>query len=57
MGIVHTLLRSNSITFFLQSFISLFVIVNAIGNVPLFVTLLERFGEAEKTAMMKRPRL
>ena len=44
----------DSITFFLQSFISLFVIVNAIGNVPLFVTLLERFGEAEKTAMMKK---
>jgi len=30
------------------------VIVNAIGNVPLFVTLLERFGEDEKTHMMKK---
>jgi len=54
MDIIQTLLRSNSITFFLHSFISLFVIVNAIGNVPLFVTLLERFGEAEKTTMMKK---
>ena len=50
----NALLKSNSITFFLQSFISLFVIVNAVGNVPLFVTLLERFGEAEKTTMMKK---
>jgi multiple antibiotic resistance protein len=54
MDFLHALLRSNSITFFLQAFISLFVIVNAMGNVPLFVTLLERFGEAEKTIMMKK---
>ena len=54
MDIIQALLRSNSITFFLHSFLSLFVIVNAIGNVPLFVTLLERFGEAEKTTMMKK---
>jgi multiple antibiotic resistance protein len=54
MDVIQALLRSNSITFFLQSFLSLFVIVNAIGNVPLFVTLLERFGEAEKTTMMKK---
>ncbi|OPY78233.1 MAG: hypothetical protein A4E64_00882 [Syntrophorhabdus sp. PtaU1.Bin058] len=54
MDIIHALLKTNSITFFLQSFVSLFVIVNAIGNVPLFVTLLERFSETEKTAMMKK---
>jgi multiple antibiotic resistance protein len=54
MDMVHTLIRSSSITFFLHSFISLFVIVNAIGNVPLFVTLLERFEESEKNTMMKR---
>ena len=54
MDVIQALLRSNSITFFLHSFLSLFVIVNAIGNVPLFVTLLERFGEAEKTTMMKK---
>ena len=54
MDVIHAVLRSSSITFFLQSFISLFVIVNAIGNVPLFVTLLERFSEAQKTAMMKK---
>jgi len=54
MDIVHSLIRSSSITFFLHSFISLFVIVNAVGNVPLFVTLLERFGETERNSMMKR---
>jgi multiple antibiotic resistance protein len=54
MDVIHALLKSNSITFFLQSFVSLFVIVNAIGNVPLFVTLMERFNETEKTAMMKK---
>jgi multiple antibiotic resistance protein len=54
MDHINALLRYNSITFFLQSFISLFVIVNAVGNIPLFVTLLERFGEAEKTTMMKK---
>jgi multiple antibiotic resistance protein len=54
MDVIQALLRYNSITFFLHSFLSLFVIVNAIGNVPLFVTLLERFGEAEKTTMMKK---
>jgi multiple antibiotic resistance protein len=54
MEIIHAFARTDSITFFMHSFLSLFVIVNAIGNVPLFVTLLERFGEAEKTSMMKR---
>jgi len=54
MDVVKSLIRSDSITFFLQSFVSLFVIVNAVGNVPLFVTLLERFGDAEKTSIMKR---
>lgn len=54
MDFFDVLLKSKSITFFIQSFISLFVIVNAIGNVPLFVTLLERFGPEEKAAMMKK---
>ncbi|HVN97422.1 MAG TPA: MarC family protein [Syntrophorhabdaceae bacterium] len=54
MDVIHSIIRSSSITFFLQSFISLFVIVNAVGNIPLFVTLLERFSEAEKTTMMKK---
>jgi multiple antibiotic resistance protein len=50
----HALSASNSVAFFFHSFISLFVIVNAIGNVPLFVALLDRFPEAEKRIMMKR---
>ncbi len=54
MDILHNLIRSHSGTFFLHSFISLFVIVNAIGNVPLFVALLDRFGEVQKTSMVKK---
>jgi multiple antibiotic resistance protein len=50
----HVVSASDSIAFFFHSFISLFVIVNAIGNVPLFVSLLDRFGEAEKRGMMKK---
>ena len=46
--------QSGSLTFFLQSFISLFVIVNALGNVPLFVSILERFDEAQRSAIMKK---
>lgn len=51
---LHAASASDSITFFLHSFISLFVIVNAVGNVPLFVSLLDRFGEPEKKYMMKK---
>jgi multiple antibiotic resistance protein len=54
MNHIHELAQSDSVTFFLNSFISLFVIVNAIGNVAIFVTLLERFEEREKAAMMKK---
>jgi multiple antibiotic resistance protein len=48
------LFQSGGVTFFLHSFVSLFVIVNAVGNVAIFVTLLERFEEREKAAMMKK---
>ncbi len=54
VDVLYAFLKSGSITFFLHSFVSLFVIVNAVGNVPLFVTLLERFSEVEKGVMMKR---
>ena len=46
--------RSGSLTFFLQSFISLFVIVNALGNVPLFVSILERFDDTQKSVIVKK---
>ncbi|HEX2966580.1 MAG TPA: MarC family protein [Syntrophorhabdaceae bacterium] len=54
MGIIHSFLNSSATTFFLQSFISLFVIVNAIGNMPIFVPLLERFSDSEKAVMMRK---
>jgi multiple antibiotic resistance protein len=54
MDIINSLIRSSNITFFFHAFISLFVIVNAIGNVPVFVTILERFTEPQKNSMIKR---
>ncbi len=47
-------IRSESLTFFLQSFISLFVIVNALGNVPLFVSILERFDGSQRSAIVRK---
>ncbi|OPX95903.1 MAG: hypothetical protein A4E62_01296 [Syntrophorhabdus sp. PtaU1.Bin002] len=51
---MQSLLQSTTVQFFLHSFVSLFVIVNAIGNIPIFVTLLERFADSEKRLIMKR---
>jgi multiple antibiotic resistance protein len=54
MDVIHTFIQSKNITFLVHSFISFFVIVDAIGNVPIFVTLLERFEESEKALIMKK---
>ena len=45
---------SSGVSFFVTSFVSLFVIVNAIGNVPIFVTLLERFDDGERKIIVKK---
>ncbi len=45
---------SGTLSFCVKSFVSLFVVVNAIGNVPVFVTLLERFEEGERRLIVKR---
>ena len=45
---------SKAVSFFVRSFVSLFVIVNAIGNAPLFLTLLQRYEEREKRAIIKK---
>jgi multiple antibiotic resistance protein len=47
-------INSSGISFFLTSFVSLFVIVNALGNVPIFLTLLERFTEGERKVIVKK---
>ncbi len=44
----------DNLTFFIQSFVALFVIIDAVGNVPLFVTLLERFGESDRKQIIRR---
>ena len=40
--------QSGTLTFFLKSFVSLFVIVNALGNAPIWATMLQRFDEDER---------
>jgi multiple antibiotic resistance protein len=48
---------TGTISYFLKSLVSLFVVVDAIGNVPVFMTLLERFEEAEREAIIKKAAL
>ena len=44
----------DNITFFIQSFVALFVIIDAIGNVPIFIGLLEGFTEEDRRQIIKR---
>jgi multiple antibiotic resistance protein len=46
--------RTGVLSFFIQSFIALFVIVDPIGNVPVFLGVLERFTEAERKAVLRK---
>ncbi len=41
------------ITFFIRSFAALFIIIDPIGNVPLFIPLLEKFRERDRRAMVR----
>jgi multiple antibiotic resistance protein len=43
-----------SVSFFVTSFVSLFVIVDAIGIVPIFISLLQRFDEGESKGIVKK---
>ena len=45
---------SKTLSFFVRSFVSLFVIVNAIGNAPVFLTLLQKYQEGEKRTIIKK---
>jgi multiple antibiotic resistance protein len=45
---------SSAVSFFVRSFVSLFVIVNAIGNAPVFLTLLQRYEEGERRTIIKK---
>ncbi|MBU4202055.1 MAG: MarC family protein [Candidatus Altiarchaeales archaeon] len=40
-------------TFFIRSFVALFIIIDPIGNVPLFIPLLEKFRERDRRAMVR----
>ena len=44
----------DNVTFFIQSFVALFVIIDAIGNVPIFIGLLEGFKEQDRKQIVKR---
>lgn len=47
----------DNITFFIQSFVAFFVIIDAIGNVPIFISLLEPFREEDRIIIIKRATL
>ncbi len=44
----------SGLTFFVQAFVALFVVVDPIGNVPLFIGLLARFREKARVRMVRR---
>ncbi len=45
---------SKTVSFFVRSFVSLFVIVNAIGNAPVFLSLLQKYKEGERRTIIKK---
>ena len=45
---------STVVSFFVRSFVSLFVIVNPIGNAPVFSTLLQRYEEGERGKIIRK---
>ncbi len=54
MDFLNSIYHWGAFAFFVQCFVSLFVVVNPIGNVPIFVTLLERFPEEERTLTVRK---
>lgn len=53
-GISGSIGTSRALLFFIKSFISLFVVVDAIGNVPIFLALLQGYREDERRAIVKK---
>src|SRR2546426_8599081 len=50
-----TLFRSDPLlTFFVTAFVSLFVTLDAVGNVPIFLSITRHSSEAERAAMVRR---
>ncbi len=41
-------------TFVVQSFVTLFLIVDSVGNVPIFIALIEKFSERDRVYMVKK---
>ena len=57
MDLTHFMDGSGTVSYFLKSLVSLFVVVDAIGNVPVFMTILERFEETERELIIKKAAL
>jgi len=53
-GIFGSMASAKPLLFFIKSFISLFVVVDAIGNVPIFLALLQGYREDERKAIVKK---
>jgi multiple antibiotic resistance protein len=53
-GISGSIGTSRALLFFIKSFVSLFVVVDAIGNVPIFLALLQGYREDERKAIVKK---
>src|SRR2546430_10941921 len=45
------------LTFFVTAFVSLFVTLDAVGNVPIFLSITPHSSEAERAAMVRRAAL
>src|SRR3989442_969033 len=45
------------LTFFVTAFVSLFVTLDAVGNVPIFLSITPHSSEAERAAMVRRSAL
>jgi multiple antibiotic resistance protein len=43
-----------NVVFFVQSLLAFFIIIDAVGNVPIFISILEKFDEEDKKHIIKR---
>jgi multiple antibiotic resistance protein len=53
-GLSESIRSSRPSLFFIRSFVALFVVVDAIGNVPIFLALLQGYREDERRAIVKK---
>jgi len=44
----------DNIAFFIQSLVAFFVVIDSIGNVPIFISLLDSFREDDRKQIIKK---